>query len=61
MASVGSTTTRQVISEDQPFDRFVTVHAEYRCAAALRERGSSIDIVTKPEIRIHLQLAETCD
>jgi DNA polymerase-3 subunit epsilon len=50
MASVGSTTTRLVISEDQPFGRFVTAHAKYPRAVTLREGGASIDIVTKPKI-----------
>lgn len=58
MASVGSTTTRLVISEDQPFGRFVTAHASYPRAVTLREGGASIDIVTEPEICSHLQLVE---
>jgi DNA polymerase-3 subunit epsilon len=61
MASVGSTTTRLVISEDQPFGRFVTAHAKYPRAVTLREGGASIDIVTEPKISSHLQLVETGD
>jgi DNA polymerase-3 subunit epsilon len=54
MASVDSTTARLIISEDQPFGRFVTAHSEYRRAVTLREGGASIDIVTEPEICSHL-------
>ncbi len=51
MASVGATTTRLVISNDQPFGRFVTAHAEYRRALALNDAGATIAIVTEDEMR----------
>ncbi|WP_159755302.1 exonuclease domain-containing protein [Sphingomonas sp. 8AM] len=54
MAAVGSTTTRLVISEDQPFGRFVTAHAEHRRAATLRDAGAAVRIVTEAEIRQEL-------
>ncbi|MBB5716535.1 3'-5' exonuclease [Sphingomonas aerophila] len=50
MASVGATTTRLVISDDQPFGRFVTAHADYRQAEALRGEGASIAITTEAEM-----------
>lgn len=50
MASVGTTTTRLVISDDQPFGRFVTAHAQYREAEALRGKGASIAITTEAEM-----------
>lgn len=50
MAAVGFSTTRLVISEDQPFGRFVTAHAQYRHANALRETGAAISICTKTEL-----------
>lgn len=50
MASVGTTTTRLVISDDQPFGRFVIAHAQYRQAEALRGEGMSIAITTEAEM-----------
>ncbi|WP_295560208.1 exonuclease domain-containing protein [uncultured Sphingomonas sp.] len=44
MASVGTTTTRLVISNDQPFGRFVTAHADYR-----RARELTIEIVSEDD------------
>ena len=51
MAAVGTTTTKLVISNAQPFGRFVTAHAEYRRAEALRKGGTLIEIVAEEELR----------
>jgi DNA polymerase-3 subunit epsilon len=59
MASVGSTTTMLVISDDQPFGRFVTVHADYRRAEELRRGKATIEIVTEAELRHRLALPLT--
>ncbi len=56
MASVGTTTTRLVISEDQPFGPFVTAHAEHRQAEELRQTGSSIEIMTEAQLCSMVQL-----
>lgn len=55
MASVGTTTRRLVISDDQPFGRFVTAHAEYRRAKALSDQGIAIDILTEDEMHAYLR------
>ena len=55
MAAVGTTTTILVVSEDQPFGRFVAAHAEYRRAQELRENGATIAIVTEAELRCQLR------
>lgn len=60
MAAVGASTTRLVISEDQPFGRFVTAHAQYRHAHVLREKGAAILICTELEIKDHLGAFERC-
>jgi DNA polymerase-3 subunit epsilon len=54
MASVGATTTLLVISNEQPFGRFVTAHAEHRRAMALRSEGARITIVTEDEVTARL-------
>lgn len=54
MASVGTTTTRLVISDEQPFGRFVTAHADHRRAEELRREGAAIEILTEGEIRSRL-------
>jgi DNA polymerase-3 subunit epsilon len=51
VAAVGTTTTKLVISNDQPFGRFVTAHADYRRAEDMRRAGSGIEIVAEDEIR----------
>jgi DNA polymerase-3 subunit epsilon len=51
MSSVGTTTTKLVISDGQPFGRFVTAHADYRRAAELRQGGGAIEIVPEGELR----------
>ncbi|WP_341207224.1 3'-5' exonuclease [uncultured Sphingomonas sp.] len=56
MAAVGTTTTKLVLSDAQPFGRFVTAHAEYRRAEELRKGGTSIEIVTEHELRRRLDL-----
>ena len=54
MAGVGVTTTKLVISDEQPFGRFVTAHAEHRRAEAMRSAGAAIEIVTEAEMRSRL-------
>ena len=56
MASVGTTTTKLVISDEQPFGRFVTAHADHRRAEELRRGGATIEIVYESEIRSRLAL-----
>ena len=56
MSSVGTTTTKLVISDDQPFGRFVAAHADHRRAEELRRDGATIEIIAEGEIRHHLQL-----
>lgn len=51
MASISATTTRLIISDDQPYGRFVTAHIQYRQAEALRVKGASITISTEGELR----------
>lgn len=58
MAAVGVSTTRLVISDKQPFGRFVTAHAQYRHANALRETGAAILICTETELND--QLGDRC-
>lgn len=50
MASVGATTTRLVISDEQPFGRFVTAHDQYRRALALHAGGAKIEISSEHEL-----------
>jgi len=57
MAAVGTTTTRLVISDDQPFGRFVTAHDDHRRAVALQATGAAIEIVTERDLRRRLRLA----
>lgn len=54
MAAVGTTTTKLVISDAQPFGRFVTAHAEHRRAEELRKGGAVIEIVAEEELRRQL-------
>ncbi len=58
MAAVGVSTTRLVISDKQPFCRFVTAHAQHRQANALRETGAAILICTETELND--QLGDRC-
>ncbi len=58
MAAVGVSTTRLVISDKQPFGRFVTAHAQHRHANALRETGAAILICTETELND--QLGDRC-
>lgn len=50
MASVGTTTTKLVVSDAQPFGRFVTAHADHRRADELRRGGATIEIVAEGEL-----------
>ena len=56
MASVGITTTMLVISDNQPFGRFFTAHADHRRAEELRRDGAAIEIVVEKELRHRLEL-----
>lgn len=55
MSSVGTTTTKLVISNEQPFGRFVTAHADCRRAAELRQGGAVIEIVSEGELNRRLE------
>lgn len=50
VASVGLTTTKLVISNEQPFGRYVSAHADYKRADTLRRDGKAIEIVSEDEI-----------
>lgn len=54
VASVGTTTTTLVIGNDQPFGRYVTAHADYRRAEALRREGRAIAILPEDEVSARL-------
>ena len=56
MSSVGTTTTKLVISDDQPFGRFVTAHADHRRAEELRQGGATIEIVVEEDVRRRFEL-----
>ena len=56
MSSVGTTTTKLVISDKPPFGRFVTANVDYRRAEELRRDGAMIEIVSEDELRRRLQL-----
>ncbi|WP_343050929.1 3'-5' exonuclease [Sphingomonas jinjuensis] len=51
MAGVGVSTTRLVISDKQPFGRFVTTHAQYRQAVALQGEGVPIAIYNEVDMK----------
>jgi DNA polymerase-3 subunit epsilon len=54
MASVGTTTTKLVISDDQPFGPYVSAHAEFRRAEELRRGGAAIEIIAEEDLRHRL-------
>jgi DNA polymerase-3 subunit epsilon len=54
VASVGTSTTMLVVSEDQPFGRFAHASAPYRRAEELRRAGASIAIMTEDELRAEI-------
>jgi DNA polymerase-3 subunit epsilon len=56
MSSVGATTTKLVISDGQPFGRFVDAHADHRRAEELQRNGSTIEIVSEAQLRSRLDL-----
>ncbi|MDF2496041.1 MAG: hypothetical protein K0S66_2975 [Sphingomonas sp.] len=60
VASVGATTTKLVISNDQPFGRFVTAHADHRRAAELQSAGRAVEILYEDDILSRLTLAIDC-
>lgn len=51
VASVGNSTTLLVISNDQPYGRFVHASPAYKRAEELRSTGRSIEIVGEDEMR----------
>ena len=55
MSSVGTTTTKLVISDAQPFGRFVTAHADHRRAEELRQGGATIEIIAEGDLRYVLR------
>ena len=57
MASVGTTSTMLVISDDQPFGRFAHASAPYRRAEELRRAGTVLEIITEDTLR--KRVAET--
>jgi DNA polymerase III subunit epsilon len=56
VSSVGTSTTMLVISNDQPFGRFFTAHADHRKAEEMRRGGASLAIVLEDEIRDRLAM-----
>lgn len=50
VVSVGTTTTMLVVSDDQPYGRFVQTSAPYRKAEELRGAGSALRILVEDEI-----------
>ncbi len=60
VASVGSTTTMLVVSNDQPFGRFYAAHADHWKAEAMQRRGAAIAILPEDEIRRRLALPIAC-
>jgi DNA polymerase-3 subunit epsilon len=54
LASVGTTTTILVVSNDQPFGKYAHVSPLYRRAQELKQAGSAVDIVTEDEIRARI-------
>jgi DNA polymerase-3 subunit epsilon len=56
MSSVGTTTTKLVLSDDQPFGRFVTAHADHRRAEEMRQGGATIEIVVEEDVRRRFEL-----
>jgi DNA polymerase-3 subunit epsilon len=53
-ASPGTASTMLVISNEQPFGRFVHASQAYRRAEELRRAGSSIEIVAEDDIRARI-------
>lgn len=50
MATLGTSATMLVISNAQPFGRFVHAHADYRRAEELRRAGAAIEIVAEDDL-----------
>jgi DNA polymerase-3 subunit epsilon len=57
VSSVGVTTTMLVISQDQPFGRYVTAHVDHRRAEQMLQSGSGLEIVYEHEICARLALS----
>ena len=55
VASVGLTTTMLVVSDTQPYGRFYHAAPAYRRAEELRRAGSSLAILSEPEIARRLE------
>ena len=56
VSSVGTTTTMLVVSNDQPFRRYFSAHADHRKAEEMRRGGAPISIVSEDEVRRRLAL-----
>jgi DNA polymerase III subunit epsilon len=56
VASVGTTTTMLVVSNDQPFGHYFSASPAHRRAEELRRAGSTIEIVLEDEIRSRVSL-----
>lgn len=54
VASVGATTTKLVISNDQPFGRHVAAHSDHRRAEEMRRSGAGIEILPEDDLRLRL-------
>jgi DNA polymerase-3 subunit epsilon len=50
VSAVGSTTTILAITEEEPFDRSITCHADYRRARELQRSGSAIRILAQSDL-----------
>lgn len=56
VASVGSTSTMLVISDDQPFGRFAHASAPFRKAEEMRRDGATLEIIAESELRERVHL-----
>ncbi|MDR6787698.1 DNA polymerase-3 subunit epsilon [Sphingomonas sp. BE138] len=54
VASVGTTATMLVVSNAQPYGRFVHAHADYKRAEALRRAGKPIEIVAEDDLLLRV-------
>jgi DNA polymerase-3 subunit epsilon len=57
VASVGTTTTMLVISNEQPFGRYFHASPAHRRAEDLRRAGATIDILAEDDLRARIGLA----
>jgi DNA polymerase-3 subunit epsilon len=57
-ASVGTTSTMLVVSEDQPYGRYVHASPGYRRALELQQAGGAIEIIVETELRRRVDRAQ---